>query len=85
MSMEMRDVVEMLERNYKDDTELVVAWWDADWFREQLNDVFGELTDEEVQVCMDAADNAVEWSNLGSSIVHECEAMIESLRGGAKK
>ena len=70
----------MLRKYYRPDDELVIAWWDAAWFREMLKDDLGWLTDEEIEICISAADDAVEFSNLADAIVSECLYEVEKMR-----
>lgn len=80
MTMTVSEIKKMLDRNYEGRTELVVAWWDAEWFAEQLKDEFGRLNPDEVDICMRVADDAVEFSNLADAIVSACAYEVEKAR-----
>lgn len=70
----------MLKKNYRPNDDLVIAWWDADWFREMLKDELGWLNEEEIEACMSVADDAVEFSNLADAIVSSCSYEVEKMR-----
>lgn len=80
MTMTVSEIKKTLDRNYEARTELVVAWWDAEWFGEQLKDELGWLNPDEVDICMRVADNAVEFSNLADAIVSACAYEVEKAR-----
>lgn len=80
MTMTVSEIKKMLDRDYEARTELVVAWWDAEWFGEQLKDELGWLNPDEVDICMRVADKAVEFSNLADSIVSACAYEVEKAR-----
>lgn len=85
MSMEAQEAIKLLAKTYRSEDELVIAWWDAEWFREMLKDDLGWLNDEEMEICMSAADDAVEFSNLADAIVSECVYEVEQARLARKK
>lgn len=80
MTMTVKEIKKMLDRNYEGRTELVVAWWDAEWFGEQLKDELGWLNPDEVDICMRVADKAVEFSNLADAIVSACAYEVQQAR-----
>lgn len=80
MTMTVSEIKKTLDRHYEARTELVVAWWDAEWFAEQLKDEFGRLNPDEVDICMRVADDAVEFSNLADSIVSACAYEVQQAR-----
>lgn len=62
-------------KNYRDDADLVVAYWDAEWFKEYVADG-DELSDEELFVCMSCAEEVLENMGLGEQIVSFARAEL---------
>jgi hypothetical protein len=79
--MTKSELIAQLAR-YKKDEELLVAYWDADWFRNLLRAELGELSDDEVDICMSAAEDVIELNNIGDFIISEAASEVIKHRKG---
>jgi len=69
--MRVKDIRQMLKA-YKPDDELIIGWWDREWF-----DGFAEtkLTDEQWEEVLLDGDRVLEYSGLGDLMIN---AMTEA-------
>lgn len=44
--MQVQEVIQMLQKYYKPEDQLAIAWWDLDWFKNTF--AGGEHTDKQI-------------------------------------
>lgn len=47
--MKVREVIENLQKYYKPDDDLVIAWWDTEYFAECVTDYEYQLTKDDLE------------------------------------
>lgn len=74
--MKVSTLIEQLKSMEDQTQELVVAYWDADWFK-QMVCVDGKfVTEEEIDECMYATESVLEYGGLSDMIVDSCSHAV---------
>ena len=60
--MLVKDAIRYLQRDYKPDDEIIVAWWDKE-------EGFEDMTDEEWDDAVAVADHHMDWSSTHDDLV----------------
>ena len=70
----IKDIVQGLKTNYGDDAEIVVAWWDREWFEAMLD---REIDDEEWSVVLESSEKVLEYADLGDQLMSYAERALD--------
>jgi len=59
---------------YDKNDEVVIAWWDKEWFEDILD---RELDEEDWQIILYASDKVLEYSDLGDQLITFAEQALD--------
>ncbi len=84
--MRIKDAIDMLKNNYKTNDadehlseEVVIAWWDKDWF-EQLLDT--KLSDDEWLDVLSTSELVIENCSIADQLMSEATFVLKQSRKG---
>lgn len=78
--MKVSTLIEQLKSMEDQTQELVVAYWDADWFKRMVCVDGKFVTEEEIDECMYATESVLEYGGLGDMIVDSCTDAVATRR-----
>lgn len=61
----------------KADEEILIAWWDKEWFEEMLNT---KLTNDEMALIVRSCERAMGFLNWGDDLMDAAETGLEEAR-----
>ena len=67
-------------RRYRATDEIIVAWWDKEWFETMLDTT---LTDDELQQIRGVAETVLEYCDLGDQLQIAAENALYDMNGDA--
>lgn len=74
---EIKVIRSSLKSRYKDSDEIVIAWWDRDWFQELLD---RELDDEDWQIVLASSEKVLEFMDLGDQLMWSAERELDEAK-----
>jgi len=63
--MTVKDAIRYLQRDYKPDDEIIVAWWDKNFFE--------DMTEEKWNETVEVVDHRMDWSSTHEDIIFVME------------
>ncbi|MFM9028807.1 MAG: hypothetical protein ACKOQ6_12575 [Bacteroidota bacterium] len=74
---EIKVIRSSLKSRYKDSDEIVIAWWDRDWFEELLD---RKLDDEDWQIVLASSEKVLEFMDLGDQLMWSAERELDEAK-----
>ena len=69
-----KTVIKSLQATYANNEEILIAWWDKNWFEEMLD---RKITDDEWSEVLSACEKVIEYTDLGDQLMMEAERALE--------
>jgi len=73
--MKVGDLIAQLKRDYTPEQELVVGYWDKEWFEAQLG--VPTITDEQYDDIVGASEDVIENTSVGNYLAEAARAILE--------
>lgn len=74
---EIKVIRQSLKSRYKDSDEILVAWWDKDWFEDLLD---RKLDEEDWQIVLHAGEKVLEYMDLGDQLMWAAERELDEAK-----
>lgn len=71
-----KTVIKSLQATYANNEEILIAWWDKNWFEEMLD---RKITDDEWSEVLNSCEKVIEYTDLGDQLMMEAERALEEL------
>jgi hypothetical protein len=66
-----------LKRKYKDSDEIIIAWWDRDWFEEILDRRLDEI---DWGIILHESEHVLEFTDLGDQLAFTAERALDDAK-----
>lgn len=78
----VKTIVQSLNNQYADGEEIVIAWWDKEWFEELLD---RKLDDDDWDIVLSASEKVLEYMDLGDHLMMEAERELDEAKRPRKE
>ena len=72
--MRVKRLIKYLKQDYGDDDEIIVNYWDRQWFNDRVG---VEITDDEWQDIQNACDNVMDYCSWGDDLAWAAKEIID--------